>query len=79
MIENIAAFQAAPLGSAENAALGEKLVASMTSNMLFIGTVAAPFPVYHRNALKNFTQFTTASYEYYRTYPYLPQQWYLSE
>jgi peptide/nickel transport system substrate-binding protein len=79
MIKDIAAFQSAPLGSAENAALGEKLVASMTSNMLFIGTVAAPFPVYHRNALKNFTQFTTASYEYYRTYPYLPQQWYLSE
>ena len=78
MIEDIAAFQAAPIGSAENAALGEKLVATMTGNLLFIGTVAPPFPVYHRNALGNFTEFTTASYEYYRTYPYLPQQWYFS-
>ena len=31
----------------------------MTENLLFIGTVQAPAPIYHRNALKNFTEFKT--------------------
>ncbi len=51
----------------------------MTGNLLFIGTVLAPAPVYHRNVLKNFTDFKTWSYEYYRTFPYRPQQWFLTE
>ncbi len=52
---------------------------AMTSNLLFIGTVLAPRPIYHRNVLKNFKVFTLATYEFYRTYPYRPQQWYLTE
>ena len=43
----------------------------MTKQLIFIGTVSAPNPIYHRNALKNVTEFKTWSYEYYRTYPYL--------
>ena len=30
----------------------------MVEEMLFLGTVRAPAPIYHRNALKNFTEFT---------------------
>jgi len=48
-------------------------------NMLFIGTVKAVAPIYHSNNLKNFTEFKTQSYAYYRTYPYRATQWYLEE
>jgi peptide/nickel transport system substrate-binding protein len=59
--------------------LGLKLVETMTSNLLFIGTVKEQKPIYHATALKNFTDFRTASYAYYRTYPYRPSQWFLDE
>jgi peptide/nickel transport system substrate-binding protein len=79
MIEDISKFQSALAGTPESAAIGARLVENMTGNLLFIGTVLAPAPIYHRNALRNFTDFQTASYEYYRTYPYRPQQWFLAE
>jgi peptide/nickel transport system substrate-binding protein len=55
------------------------MVENMVSNLLKIGIAQAPSPIYHRNALKNFTEFKTHSYEYYRTYPYRGTQWYLDE
>ncbi|MCP4184732.1 MAG: ABC transporter substrate-binding protein [Hyphomicrobiales bacterium] len=79
LIADINAFQSAPSGTDESNKLGARMVENMTSNLLFLGTVMAPAPIYHRNALKNFTSFTTASYEYYRTLPYRPQQWFLDE
>jgi len=79
LIADINAFQSAPSGTDESNMLGARLVENMTSNLLFIGTVMAPAPIYRRNALKNFTSFKTASYEYYRTFPYRPQQWFLDE
>jgi len=79
LIKDIDTFQAAPAGSAESNESGARLVENMTGNLLFIGTVLAPAPIYHRNAVKNFPEFKTASYEYYRTYPYRAQQWYLDE
>ncbi|MEZ5777921.1 MAG: ABC transporter substrate-binding protein [Paracoccaceae bacterium] len=79
MIDDINAFQSTPAGTDEFKALGARLVENMTSNLLFIGTALTPDPIYHRNALKNFPEFKTASYEYYRTYPYRPAQWYLDE
>ncbi len=77
--EDIDAFQSTPVGSAESSKLGARLVKNMTGNLLFIGTVQAPNPVYHHNALKNFPEFKTWSYEYYRTYPYRPYQWFLAD
>ena len=77
--EDIIAFQSTPVGTPESDEIGARMVENMTKNLIFIGTVLAPAPIYHRNALKNFTQFKTASYEYYRTYPYRPQQWFLAE
>ena len=79
MISDINAFQSAVPGSQEQAEIGSKLATAMAENLPFIGTVQAPNVIYHRNALKNFAEFQTQSYEYYRTFPYLPVQWYLDE
>ena len=79
LIDDINAFQSGPAGTAESDAVGARLVQNMTENLLFIGTALTPDPIYHRNAMKNFVKFKTASYEYYRTYPYRAQQWYFDE
>lgn len=77
--DGIDKFQSYELGTAESNEWGKKITTMLTEQTLLIGTVKAPFPTYHRNALKNFTQFKTTSYEYYRTYPYLATQWWLDE
>lgn len=79
MGDDINAFQAATPGSDAQAKYGARLAETIVDKMLFIGTVIAPAPVYHRNALKNVPEFKTWSYEYYRTYPYRPVQWFLAE
>ena len=79
MVADTTAFQGAMPGSDEQGEYGNKIAKAMAEHLLFIGTVQAPNVIYHRNALKNFTEFKTQSYEYYRTYPYLPVQWYFSE
>jgi peptide/nickel transport system substrate-binding protein len=79
LIEDVNAFQSAPVGTPESNKLGARMVANLTGNLLFIGAVKAPAPIYHRNALKNFHSFTTHSYEYYRAYPYRGVQWFLDE
>lgn len=76
---DIDAFQSAVPGTAESNALGAGLVENFVSNMVMIGTVKAPEPIYASNNLKNFTEFKTWSYEYYRTYPYRATQWWLDE
>ncbi len=79
IIDDINAFQSTKVGTPESDALGARLVTNHTGNLLMIGAVIGPSPIYHRNVLKNFEVFKTASYEYYRTYPYRPQQWFLTE
>ena len=79
LIADINAFQSAAAGSDEYNSLAEGMVKNMTENLIFIGTVNAPAPIFHRNALKNFTSFKTHSYEYYRTYPYRATQWFLTD
>ncbi|WP_282604376.1 ABC transporter substrate-binding protein [Pelagibius sp. Alg239-R121] len=79
MKDDIDAFQSATVGSDASNEIGARLVENLTGNLVMIGTVHAVDPIFHRNALKNFVPFKTASYEYYRTYPYRPQQWFLAE
>lgn len=79
LVTDINALQSTPSGSDEFKAIANRLVENMTGNLLFIGTALTPDPIYHRTAVKNFPQFKTASYEYYRTYPYRGHQWYLDE
>ena len=76
---DINAFQSAVPGSDEQAAIGNRMVDRMVKNMMFIGTVKAVSPVFHRNVLKNVPEFKTASYDYYWAYPYRGDQWYLDE
>ncbi len=76
---DINAFQSAIAGSDESNEIGERLVQTVVDNLLFIGTVKAVAPIYHNNDLKNFTEFQTQSYAYYRTYPYRATQWWLDE
>lgn len=79
MMKDINAFQSAPVGTAESDELGARLVKNLVENLLFIGTVQVPAPIYHRNVLKNFVTYKTHSFEYYRSYPYRPTQWWLDE
>ena len=75
LIADINDFQSTPVGTADFDAIGSRMVENMVSNLLFIGVVQAPAPIYHRNALKNFQSFKTHSYEYYRAYPYRGMQY----
>ncbi|MGR3661852.1 MAG: ABC transporter substrate-binding protein [Paracoccaceae bacterium] len=79
MIDDINEFQSLVAGTPESDVVGAHLVEAMVSNLLFIGTVQAPAPIYHRNALKNFPVYKTHSYEFYRAYPYRAPQWYFDE
>jgi peptide/nickel transport system substrate-binding protein len=79
LMSDINTLQSTPAGTDEFKATANRLVENMTGNLLFIGTALTPDPIYHRNALKNFPEFKTASYEYYRTYPYRASQWYFDE
>ncbi|MBL4810805.1 MAG: ABC transporter substrate-binding protein [Rhodobacteraceae bacterium] len=79
MIDDIAAFQGAVVGTEESAVAGESLVRAMVENLLFIGTVKAVLPVYHSNNLHNFPEFTTQGGSFLRAYPYRGPQWYLTE
>ncbi len=77
--DGINALQSAVAGTPASNAAVNKLVSNMAENLVYFGIILAPGPVYHRNALKNFPTFKTASYEFYRTYPYRAAQWYLDE
>ncbi|MGD9295293.1 MAG: ABC transporter substrate-binding protein, partial [Roseobacter sp.] len=79
MADDIAAFQQAVPGSEEAAEIGKRIAKNWADNMLMIGTVNAPAPIYVRNGLRNVPEFQTWSYEYYRTYPYRATQWFLAE
>jgi len=79
LAETVAAWQQHQPGTAMSNELGQKIVGQILDAFLFIGTVQAPNPVYHANALENVLPPQTWSYEYYRMYPYRPQQWWLNE
>ncbi len=77
--DGINALQSAVAGTPDSDAAVTKLVSNMQESLMFYGIILAPGPVYHRNSLKNFPTFKTASYEFYRTYPYRGPQWYIDE
>ncbi len=79
MIEDVTAFQSTPVGTPKSDMLGARMVKNLVENLLFIGTVQVPAPIYHRNIVKNFVEYKTHSFEYYRSYPYRPTQWWLDE
>ncbi|MEO9826385.1 MAG: ABC transporter substrate-binding protein [Paracoccaceae bacterium] len=79
MMDDINTLQSADQSSQEFSDTANRMVEAMATNLLFIGTVNAPAPIYRNNALMNFADFKTHSYEYYRTYPYRATLWWLDE
>lgn len=77
MIKDITEFQSTTVGTPESDKLGARLVENLVENLLFIGTVQVPAPIYHRNQVQNVIEYKTHSFEYYRSYPYRPTQWWL--
>lgn len=66
------------MGSEESNRIGKQIADIHVGNMLKIGTVGdivAPFV--YRNDLQNVKPLTAKTYDYYWTYPYRPQQWWL--
>ena len=73
-------YQSYTLGTSESSGLGKEIVDLVQQDLLFIGTVGNPAePVYSRNDLGNFQEFTAKSYDYYWAYPYRPSQWFLEQ
>ncbi|TDL90802.1 ABC transporter substrate-binding protein [Meridianimarinicoccus aquatilis] len=73
-------FLQVQFGSEESDAIGAEIVKIHTDNMLKIGTVGdivAPF--LYRNDLQNVKPITSKTYDFYWTYPYRPQQWWLAQ
>jgi len=80
LFEAAAEFTQYPLGSDESNALGAELMQIHLDNMVKIGVVSEiPEPIVYTNALKNVPAFTAKAYDYYWTYPYRPQQWWLEQ
>ncbi len=68
-----------PLGSPESDEIGREIVEIHLDQMIRIGTVGdIPEPYMHHNSLKNVQPLTAKTYDYYWTYPYRPQQWFLA-
>ena len=73
-------FRQVALGTKASNELGAEIVKIHTDNMLKIGTVGnivAPF--LYRNDLKNVKPIKAKTYDFYWTYPYRPQQWFLEK
>ncbi|WP_316858207.1 ABC transporter substrate-binding protein [uncultured Cohaesibacter sp.] len=66
-------------GTEDSNKIGARIIDLLNDSYIFIGTVQAPNPIYHSNALKNFETPKTWSYEYYRTYPYRSTQWFFAK
>ena len=76
----VAEFLQHSLGSAESDALGEQFVDIHVDNLWKIGIAGnIQTPIIHTNRLRNFGPYTVVSYDYYRVYPMLPAEWYISE
>jgi len=69
-----------PLGTPESDEIGREIVEIHLDQMIRIGTVGdIPEPYMHHNSLRNVQPLTAKTYDYYWTYPYRPQQWFISE
>lgn len=80
LFEAAAEFNQYPLGTEESNTLGAEMMKIHLDNLIKIGIVAEiPEPVVYTNALKNVPQLTAKAYDYYWTYPYRAQQWWLSQ
>ena len=76
----VAEYLTYPLGTPESSALGEQIVDIHVDNLWKIGVAGnIKAPIIRHNTLKNFGPYDVVSYDYYRSYPMIPQQWFISE
>lgn len=67
-----------PLGTPESDEIGRRILDIHVDQMIRIGTVGGiPEPYLFHNSLRNVQPLTSKTYDYYWTYPYRPQQWFI--
>jgi len=67
-------------GSDRYMEIGREMVRINLDNMVIIGTVAElPGPTVVSNKLRNVTEWTVQNFNYGRTYPFRPDQWYFAK
>jgi len=80
LFEAAAEFTTYPLGSEASNTAGKEIMQIHLDNMIKIGVVSEiPEPIVYTNALQNVPAFTAKAYDYYWTYPYRAQQWFLAQ
>ncbi|MEZ4867973.1 MAG: ABC transporter substrate-binding protein [Caldilineaceae bacterium] len=68
------------LGTPESNELGKQIVDIHVNNLIKIGVAGnVKAPVIHHNRIRNFGDYSVVSYDYYRAYPLIPQQWFIQE
>ena len=69
-----------PIGTPQSNRIGKEIVKIHVKNLWKIGTVGdVRGPIVHSNAIGNYHTFKAKAYDYYWTYPYRPQQWFLKK
>ena len=78
LIDLVAQFQQAPLGSPESDKLGQEIVQIHVDNLWKIGTIGSvPAPTIFGNDLHNDPEFTVHTYDFYWAYPFNTYSWFL--
>ncbi len=68
------------MGSDESNRIGKEIATIQLDNYIKIGTVGDIVgPYVYRNDLQNVREQTAKSYDFYWTYPYRPQQWWMKK
>jgi peptide/nickel transport system substrate-binding protein len=74
------AFLQQEMGSDESNRIGKEIATIQLDNYIKIGTVGDIVgPYVYRNDLQNVREQTAKSYDFYWTYPYRPQQWWMKK
>ncbi len=80
LYDTVAEFLQYELGTPESSELGAQIVDVHVNNLWKIGIAGSvKAPIIRHNTLKNFGSYDVVSYDYYRSYPMIPQQWFISE
>lgn len=80
LYEIVPQFLQYQLGTSESDEIGAQIVDIHVNNLWKIGIAGSvKSPIIHHNTLKNFGPYSVVSYDYYRSYPMIPQQWFFSE
>lgn len=73
-------FTQVELGSAQSNQIGKEIVDIHVDHLLKIGIVDESVdPYMHHNSVQNVPKLKAKTYDYYWTYPYRPQQWWIKQ